>query len=75
MSFINYAAEATEAVVRDWNCFFKTINDNMAVIGEFSARGFGSTIAGDKGVAEGEGYESVFRTFGEWSSNLSAEKK
>lgn len=78
MNFINYATEAAQTVTRDWTGFFKTINENMAVIGEFSARGLGFTIAGDKGVPEGEGYKSVFDTLGAFSTsifNLSSEKK
>ena len=62
MSFINYATEATGPVTRDWAAFFKTVNDNLATVSEFSARGFGEAVEGDKGVKKGEGWTSLFRT-------------
>ena len=74
MNFITYANEAAETATRDWNGFFNAVNENLAKINELIARGLGSSIKGDEGVDEGKGFVSIFRTFGEWSSNISSEK-
>ena len=70
MSFISYATEATGAATRDWAGFFKTINNNLANMLEFSARGFGTPVEGDPGVVKGEGFTSVFRTISTLSSDM-----
>ncbi|AEQ07375.1 hypothetical protein LJU02_09430 [Corynebacterium pseudotuberculosis] len=46
--------------------FFEIVFKNLATINDFIARGLGSSISGDTGVAEGKGFKSVFHFFHQW---------
>lgn len=46
--------------------FFEIIFKNVATINDFIARGMGSSMAGDKGVEDGKGFQSIFHLFHEW---------
>ncbi|ARU46815.1 hypothetical protein [Corynebacterium silvaticum] len=57
------AASAATEVKQGFYKFFEIVFKNLAVVNEFIARGFGSSIADEKNA---KGFSSVFRTFHTW---------
>ncbi|ARU46812.1 hypothetical protein [Corynebacterium silvaticum] len=60
------AAAETATQDQGFYKFFDIVFKNLATVNDFIARGMGSSMAGDKDVEKGKGFQSIFHLFHEW---------